>query len=230
MAREVRDEPAVDHRPPKPVRFKAMPIAPCGGPMRRSRTPPHGVRYPRNETDLQAPKPEAREQAWISGAHEHQGGARHPEPPPPPRQTIARGAHRIQAGPLTAAVDAEHERLPRAARIRRTRDIRAVLRRGARESTPALDVFILRPPPRRPRGTAPRLPRVGWIVPKLGNRIVARNRVKRRLREIGRRRVLTHLRRAGCGADVLVRVRRSGYRATYGQLEEQWMSVVEKAC
>ena len=126
-------------------------------------------------------------------------------------------------------VEAEHERLPRAARIRRTRDIRAVLRRGARKRTPALDVFVL-PPPSGAPATQKRLPRVGWIVPKLGNGIVARNRLKRRLREIGRRRVLTHLRESGCGADVLVRVRRSGYLATYGQLEDQWMSVVEKAC
>ncbi|MYI47392.1 MAG: hypothetical protein F4123_13615, partial [Gemmatimonadetes bacterium] len=81
-----------------------------------------------------------------------------------------------------------------------------------------------------PPNSGSRLPRVGWVVPRLGQRIVARNRVKRRLREIGRRRVLAHLRRSGCGADVLVRVRRSAYRATYGQLEQQWMSVVEKAC
>ncbi|MDE2874725.1 MAG: ribonuclease P protein component [Gemmatimonadota bacterium] len=130
---------------------------------------------------------------------------------------------------MTRPVEAEHERLPRAARIRRTRDIRAVLRRGTRRSTPALDVFVL-PPPSGPPDAEKRLPRVGWVVPKLGNGIVARNRLKRRLRDIGRRRVLAHLRESGCGADVLVRVRRKGYRATYGQLEDQWMSVVERTC
>lgn len=195
----------------------------------RPRTRSHCLRYPRDETDIQAPEPKAREQAWVSGANAHQGGARHAEPPPPPRQAVARRAHRVEARRLIRAVEAEHERLPRAARIRRTRDIRAVLRRGTRRRTPALDVFVL-PPPSRPPGTERRRPRVGWVVPKLGNTIVARNRVKRRLREIGRRRVLTHLRESRCGADVLVRVRRSAYRATYGQLEHQWMSVVEKAC
>ena len=192
-------------------------------------TPPHRLRYPRDETDIQAPKPKAREQTWISGANEHQGGARHAEPPPSPRPAVARRAHRIQARRLTRVVEAEHERLPREARIRRTRDIGTVLRRGERKRTPALDVYVLPPPSGLPAGQG-RLPRVGWIVPKLGNGIVARNRLKRRLREIARRRVLARLRESGCGADVLVRVRRSGYAATYGQLEDQWMSVVEKAC
>ena len=68
---------------------------------------------------------------------------------------------------------------------------------------------------------------IGWVVPKLGNAVVARNRLKRRLREIGRTRVLGALRAKGVGADVLVRVRTSAYRATYRQLEEELMSVVD---
>lgn len=221
---------AVDHRGPGRIRSRVTPIPPArsvlsGG----SNTQTHRLRYRRDETHIQAPKPKAREQAWISGANEHQGRPRDAEPPPPPRQTVARRANRIEARRLTPVVEAGHERLPRAARIRSTRDIRTVLRRGTRKGTPALDVFILSAPP-CPYSIGPRLPRVGWVVPRLGQHIVARNRVKRRLREIGRRRVLTHLRRAGCGADVLVRARRSAYRATYGQLEQQWMSVVEKAC
>ena len=125
-------------------------------------------------------------------------------------------------------MEAEYERLPRAARIRRTRDIVTLLRRGTRKRTPAFDVYFL-----DPSGCAHgdvRKPRVGWIVPKLGHGIVERNRLKRRLREIARKRVLGRLREAGCGADVLVRARRAGYRATYQQLEAQWMRVVEVAC
>lgn len=126
-------------------------------------------------------------------------------------------------------MEAEHERLPRAARIRRTRDIQALLRSGTRKRTPALDVYLLDSSVRADGGAVGR-PRVGWIVPKLGHGIVERNRLKRRLREIGRRRVLGRLRQAGSGADVLVRARRRGYRATYGELEQQWMSAVEVAC
>lgn len=126
-------------------------------------------------------------------------------------------------------MEEEHERLPRAARIRRTRDIRALLDRGTRNRTPALDVYLLNPSGRDEAPVVWR-PRVGWVVPKLGHRIVERNRLKRRLREIARRRVLGRLRRAGCTADVLVRARREGYRATYEELERQWMSAVEVAC
>lgn len=72
--------------------------------------------------------------------------------------------------------------------------------------------------------------RVGWVVPKLGRRIVDRNRLKRRLREIGRRRVLVRLREAGLVADVLLHVRTPAYRASYGQLEAEVMGVVEGAC
>jgi ribonuclease P protein component len=68
------------------------------------------------------------------------------------------------------------------------------------------------------------------VVPKLGNGIVARNLLKRRLRDIGRRKVLVRLRGAGRGIDVLVRARRSAYRASYRQLEGEWMSVVEGVC
>lgn len=126
-------------------------------------------------------------------------------------------------------MEAEHERLPRAARIRRTLDIRALLHRGTHRRTPALDVYLLDPSGGDEVGAVGR-PRVGWVVPKLGHGIVERNRLKRRLREIARRRVLGRLRRAGWAADVLVRARREGYRATYEELERQWMSVVEVAC
>ncbi len=94
--------------------------------------------------------------------------------------------------------------------------------------TPALDVYLLDPP----TGGAGELrgPRIGWIVPKLGHGSVERNRLKRRLREIGRRRVLKRLREVECRVDVLVRARRGGYRATYQELEAQWMRIVEVAC
>lgn len=119
-------------------------------------------------------------------------------------------------------VEPESQRLPRAARIRSSRDIRAVLSRGTRKRTPALDIYILSAPGRRPR--------VGWVVPKLGQGSVARNRLKRRLRELARKRVLQRLWSAGSGTDVLVRARRRAYQATYQQLEGEWMRVVEVEC
>lgn len=68
------------------------------------------------------------------------------------------------------------------------------------------------------------------MVPKLGYRIVDRNRVKRRVKEIGRRSVLQELRHAGRGVDVLIRIRRPAYRATYAELELEVLGVLEAAC
>lgn len=124
----------------------------------------------------------------------------------------------------------EHERLPRAARLSRGSDIRRVLRNGVRRRAAALDVYIGLPArgPEEPGGGRP-LPRVGWVVPKYGERSVARNRLKRRLREIARRRVLVGLRAAGSGAEVVVRVRRAAYSATYRELEAQWTGAIERS-
>jgi ribonuclease P protein component len=54
---------------------------------------------------------------------------------------------------------------------------------------------------------------------------VARNRVKRRLREVLRREVLPRLEAAGLFLDVLVRARREAYGASFAELRqelEQW--------
>lgn len=114
------------------------------------------------------------------------------------------------------------ERLPRAARIRLARDIRTVLKRGRRMRTASLDIHVLEGAGQRPR--------VGWIVPKLGQGIVARNRLKRRLREIARRRVLGELWRAGRGCDVLIRARRKAYSASYAVLEAETTGGLEALC
>ena len=57
-------------------------------------------------------------------------------------------------------------------------------------------------------------PRLGVIVPRFQHSAVARNRVRRRLREIARRGPLTTLR----PVDVLVRARRAAYGAAFTDL------------
>jgi ribonuclease P protein component len=59
---------------------------------------------------------------------------------------------------------------------------------------------------------------------------VERNLVKRRLREIGRRRAMLALREAGRPSDVLLRARRRAYEADYAVLEAEVMSAVEAWC
>lgn len=97
-----------------------------------------------------------------------------------------------------------------------------MLREGRRRRTRSLDLYF--------RPAARSGPRIGWVVPKLGFRIVDRNLLKRRIREIGRRRVLSLLSESGCAMDVLVRIRTSAYRATYSQLEFELSRAVEAAC
>lgn len=112
--------------------------------------------------------------------------------------------------------------LPRAARITASDEIRDLFRRGKRRKTRHLDVFISASPVAHAR--------MGWVVPKHRQNVVRRNRVKRRLREIGRIEVLPRL--AGCGAelDVLVRARPEAYAAEYRELRDELVSVAEELC
>ena len=65
------------------------------------------------------------------------------------------------------------------------------------------------------------------IVPKHGRRIVDRNLLKRRLREIGRRDLLPRLAQANAGTDVLVRARRTAYGVEYEVLRSELLETLE---
>ena len=113
-------------------------------------------------------------------------------------------------------------RLPPSSRINRTRDIRGLLRKGKRKKTSHLDVFFL--------SSAGPEPRLGLIVPKYRRTIVERNKVKRRLREIGRREVLPRLREEGLVVDLLIRARPGAYGAGYHQLRSELELMIEELC
>ena len=68
------------------------------------------------------------------------------------------------------------------------------------------------------------------IVPKHRHRIVDRNRVKRRLREIARVHALPRFRESGAEVDLLVRARREAYGADFAQLKNEMMRAVEEIC
>jgi ribonuclease P protein component len=70
--------------------------------------------------------------------------------------------------------------------------------------------------------------RLGVIVPKHGRRIVERNLLKRRLREIGRRRLLPELERRGVAVDVLVRARRAAYDVGSEELSAELENATEE--
>lgn len=69
--------------------------------------------------------------------------------------------------------------------------------------------------------------RLGLIVPKHGHRIVDRNRLRRRLREIGRRELLPALRERDLAVDILLRVHRKAYSASFVELSTEVQSTVE---
>ncbi len=105
------------------------------------------------------------------------------------------------------------ERLPRSWRLNRTADIVAVLRSGQRRRTLRLD-FAWCP---NDQGH----PRFGLVVPRHGATAVARNRLRRRLRELVRRRILPDL----VPLDLVVRSRAAAYQAAFQKLAtdlEQW--------
>jgi len=69
--------------------------------------------------------------------------------------------------------------------------------------------------------------RIGLIVPKFQSTAVARNRLRRRLKEIWRRELEAHL--PPC--DLVVRARREAYAARFGQLRAEmlkWLDSVAR--
>lgn len=114
------------------------------------------------------------------------------------------------------------QRFPSSARITKTGEIRRLFRRGKRKRTSHLDVFHAASPVSHSR--------LGLVVPKHGRRIVDRNRLKRRLREVGRRELLPTLRERGVALDVLVRARGEAYEATFQELKGELVEVMESIC
>lgn len=112
--------------------------------------------------------------------------------------------------------------MPRGARIRLGSEIRGLLERGKRKRTANVDVFFAASPASRSR--------LGLVVPKHGREIVERNKLKRRLREIGRREVLPALDAAGIRGDVLIRARARAYDAEFEGLALEVKAAVEGLC
>jgi ribonuclease P protein component len=121
-----------------------------------------------------------------------------------------------------AAGEAGRYRLPRAARIVASGEIRALFRRGKRKRTRHLDVFVAASPVSHAR--------LGLVVPKHRHNSVQRNLVKRRLREIGRTELLPRLAECSPALDLMVRARVEAYGASFEELRAELRRVVEELC
>ena len=101
-----------------------------------------------------------------------------------------------------------HKKLgfPRSCRLTREADLESVRRTGKRMQTEHLEA----------RASASLLlhARVGIVVPKYKQNIVERNRVRRRLRELVRLRLLPQTGQV----DVLLRAKQAAYKSTFDQL------------
>jgi ribonuclease P protein component len=104
------------------------------------------------------------------------------------------------------------ERLTRLQRVTRAAELRAIIEQGKRRRTDHLDLFT-RP---SPVGCS----RLAVIVPRFRRTAVQRNRLRRRLREIGRRMVLPCLAQPN---DVAVRARERAYAADFETLREEFV-------
>ena len=72
--------------------------------------------------------------------------------------------------------------------------------------------------------------RVGVVVPRYRHSAVARNLVKRRLKEVARQEVLPRLDRAGLMLDVMIRARREAYDTGFDSYRRELMEWTEEAC
>jgi ribonuclease P protein component len=101
---------------------------------------------------------------------------------------------------------------PRRARITRGAELQRIAQEGKRIRTALFEVRVIASPFVLPPGTRTR---IGLIVPRFHQSAVARNRVKRRLRELSRTRLLP----TDLPAQIVIRIRPEAYRATFPALD-----------
>jgi ribonuclease P protein component len=96
-----------------------------------------------------------------------------------------------------------------------------MMERGKRSRTAHLDVWNSPSPAAQCR--------VGLVVPRHGHRVVDRNRLKRRLREILRTEVMPRLRAEDACIDILIRARREAYALPQKELRAELHQWLERA-
>jgi ribonuclease P protein component len=134
-----------------------------------------------------------------------------------PRGALAPAEERPEAAHRLAAVEARRlltatARLTRGNRLARATDIRRCLTKGRRRRFGHLEMIWT--------DNLTGHPRMGLIVPRFQSSAVARNRLRRRLREIWRREVQQHQ----PALDLVIRARREAYAAKFAALREDLLA------
>jgi ribonuclease P protein component len=161
-----------------------------------------------NEAIVPATEQTAHQQAWVSRADGNAVG---------PGSAVAQTQERPETAHRLAAVEARRlltasTRLPRAHRLARASDLRRCLTHGHRRRLQHLDMIWM--------DNQSGHPRMGLIVPKFQASAVARNRLRRRLREVWRREIQAHQ----TSGDVVIRARREAYGAGFDALRSQLLA------
>jgi len=157
-----------------------------------------------NAANVPPAKSQAREPSWVPRADgDAMGSGRVVAPAEKGPEAADRQAGLEARRSLTASRGAE-----RAGRLSRTDEVRQVLGSGHRRRLRFVEVAWRR----REAGHL----RLGLIVPKFQSTAVARNRLRRRLRELARR-----LASEAGPLDVVIRARRSAYGASFAELRAE---------
>jgi ribonuclease P protein component len=158
--------------------------------------------------DLSTTQSQARQPAWLPCADGRSLGSRSAFTPP---QEGPQASDR--AGPVKARRKlTPGEQLPALLRLTRTAELRRVQQAGRRRRLEHLDVLWT--------DNQTGHPRMGLIVPKFQSSAVARNRLRRRLRELWRRELMQSI----PSWDVVIRARREAYEAGFAALRLQLLA------
>lgn len=112
---------------------------------------------------------------------------------------------------------------PREARVTRGAELQRIVREGKRFRTRHLEVRAAASPLARSEDSVGHC-RIGLVVPRFKHTAVARNQVKRRLRELGR----IHLLSAGIFVDLVLKIRPEAYDASFVVLRAEILSVLDQ--
>ena len=112
---------------------------------------------------------------------------------------------------------------PRHARITRGAELQRIAREGKRIRTAYLEVRVKASPLVRIGKDLP-LMHVGLIVPRCKRSAVARNQLKRRLKEL----IRVHMLPANILLDVVIKTREDAYRASFDQLVADITNVIKR--
>ena len=159
------------------------------------------------DADLPSAQPQADQQAWFPRPY---GDPMGPGDAFAPSQEGAQEPHRLDRvearDPLTAA------RFPAGARIARAAELRAVQAEGRRRRTAHLDMLW--------QDNQAGRPRLGLIVPRFQFTAVARNLLRRRLREVWR----TELQALLPACDLVIRAKREAYGVSFEELRGELLA------